>query len=113
MSHSGIKNNGVNKGGVIGENSSDVKIKLIQKQTNDVLNLTRDNINKAIDRKEHLDNLGDKANDLEAQARHFHKQTKAVRFKFCKDNLKLTACIALSIIIVIIIIILIIVYQTK
>lgn len=80
----------------------DVKIKI-----DDIKTSLHQSMNSVIERGEKLEVLEGKALDLEHKSMVFHKNTRSLKWKFCKQNIKLIGCGILFLIILIIIIIII------
>ena len=81
------------------------KLKLVQNQVNEVKNIMKDNVDKALQNVEDLDQLEDKSDQFEHQAKQFQKSATDVKKMMRCRNLKMIALIALVIIIILMIII--------
>lgn len=59
------------------------KVKNVQKQADAVADLARENIKMSLNQLERLEDMENKAADLESQGREFHRGAIKVRRKFC------------------------------
>jgi len=80
------------------------KLKEAQRKVDEVAGVMRDNIEKAIDRGDKLDQLDDKSVQLEESASKFHKRTKDVSWMFRCRSYRNLAILVLLIIVVLVVI---------
>ena len=91
---------------------TDSKINDIKNQVTSVTQLMKNNIESVLERGEKLENLENKTNELEKDARSFRISTRALKRHMCMKNAKMIAIIA-CIIIIIILIIIAVIYAGK
>jgi len=76
---------------------SENRVKEIQKEVEDVKEITRENVNKLVQNNEKLDVLQNKTDEMQKQSDQFKKQSKTLERMECCKNAKLTIIIALII----------------
>jgi DNA repair ATPase RecN len=83
---------------------SDQKVKDLQGQVNDVMNVMKENVNKIIDRGENLDRVEERALNLENSANHFRSSSKQVYKKYWWKNAKCNMIIGAVVLTVVVIV---------
>jgi len=68
----------------------DDRIRRVQRQADEITDITRKNIQMSLDRGERLEDMEDKASVLETQGRQFHTNAVKLRRKFCMQSWRLT-----------------------
>ncbi|KAL5017882.1 hypothetical protein ScPMuIL_003604 [Solemya velum] len=86
------------------------KVALLRSQVDEVKDVMTQNIEKVLERGDHLDILVDKTEDLQASAATFQKTSRKIRQKFWWKNTKMMCILALVIFIVLTVIIVLICY---
>lgn len=80
------------------------RVSAVKSKVEEVKNIMIDNIDKVLERGQKIDELADKAHDLNINAQQFHKAGQALRRKMWFDNLKMKIlCIAVLLIIALVI----------
>ncbi|KAI8588579.1 hypothetical protein HDU87_006532 [Geranomyces variabilis] len=85
----------------------------VQNQVNEVTAIMQDNINKVMQRGEHLDTLQDKTDDLQNSSLQFKRGANRVRKQMWWKDMKMKLILGSVIGAILIIIIVVIVQQTK
>jgi|NOAtaT_7_FD_contig_31_183212_length_1050_multi_5_in_0_out_0_2 hypothetical protein len=85
--------------------TEDKKIKAMQKDVDTVIQITRDNVAKAIDRDVKLNDLEDKSDALKEGAFRFESASKKLKWQMCRKNAKFWGILLLVIAVFLIIII--------
>jgi hypothetical protein len=67
-------------------NNNTAKIKELQGEVNTVINITKDNIDKAFERDYNLNELEDKTENLKVGASRFEIQSKKLKWSMCRKN---------------------------
>lgn len=80
------------------------RVSAVKSKVEEVKNIMIDNIDKVLERGQKIEELADKAHDLNVNAQQFHKAGVALRRKMWFDNFKMKVmCIAIFLILVIVI----------
>lgn len=85
-------------------NNPNAKLEHVSRQADQVANVARENIDKALARGEKLEDMEDKAAVLESQSHEFAKRSGQLKRKFCFQYYRLTFLILLVVAIAIVII---------
>lgn len=88
------------------------QVREMQSKVDEVKDVMVQNVKKVMDRGEKLDDLMDRAEDLEIKADQFRSTTKEVRKKFWWQNMRMKLIIAASLILIITVIVIIILAST-
>jgi len=84
-------------------NSSDDKLREVQRKADEVAAITRANIQQSLSQVDSLHEMETKAEILEQSGRNFHKNAQQIRRKFCFQYYRLTFMILVVVAIIIII----------
>ncbi|KAI9298447.1 synaptobrevin, partial [Neoconidiobolus thromboides FSU 785] len=82
------------------------KTESIQQQVNEVVGIMQDNIDKVMEKQEHLENLNDKAENLNENAMHFKHGANKVRKAMWWKDFKIKIIIGIIVVIILLIVIL-------
>ncbi|XP_073321898.1 vesicle-associated membrane protein 8-like [Pagrus major] len=96
----------VERGGVESEPAPQSRIQTLSRQTDEVTDVMKENINRLLQRLENLVELHDKSKEMEEGARQFKKTSDRVARSYCWKNAKLIVVIVVVVLIVVLIIIL-------
>jgi len=89
------------------------KLRSVQNKANEVTNIARDNIRMSLAQVDKLQDMEEKASNLEASSQDFHRGAKKVRRMMCVRSWKMMALIVLLVIILLVVIIVPIVIQAR
>ncbi|XP_048729654.1 vesicle-associated membrane protein 8-like [Ostrea edulis] len=82
-------------------------------EVSEVTSLLKDNVDKVLRRGDKLDDIQQKADDLESSSIQFQRSSRSLRRKMCCSNIKMTLILILVVIIVIAVIVVIILMTVK
>ncbi|CAH1785308.1 unnamed protein product, partial [Owenia fusiformis] len=91
----------------------EVQMKKLQGEVKEVTHLLKDNMNKVMERGDKLDDLQDRSEGLQAESKAFKRTANRAKWKFCRQNAKMTACLIGIVILVIIVIVVVVVVTVK
>jgi len=81
------------------------KLRGLQSKVDQIKDIMHENVEKMLVRGEKIESIEDKAEDLRKTTKAFDKVTKKVRCAMCRENVKMTICLAITLVVALVLIV--------